>query len=1115
MTDTPKGTITINPSAVPADVDFNDFLANYFTSGTSFKFYGGSEYYHGTLMSGEQLAFVVGTKLLILQTSEGELKYNPNDAHTLSGTATTIILADMGSATVDTTTGLLTGYDVVAQVDGVEITGVAGNTSSPLQKMFSTLGLGDMTALTGELRNYAVNYEGTTAGNIITGSAFNDNLNGGDGVDTVVYDGKRENFDIIDNGNGTYTVKHLRTSDAAGQGTDLLSNIEKIQFSDGLLDTSDAIGKGAHSLVVKTFAALPEGTGLSELLANYFTSSSTFNFYGGTDFLGTTLISGEQLVFSVGDKLLILQAGEGELKYNPTASHTLSGTATTIILANKGSATVDATTGLLTGYETVATFEGVSISGTAGNTTSLLQQVFTSLGSGNMSLLVNDVKSYALEYKGGPVNEAVTGSSHDDTLSGGGGSDTIDGGDGIDLAVYEGRRENYNVVNNGDGTYSVTHLRASGAADQGVDTIKNVEKIQFSDGTRAIADAVGNGVKSIVIDASGSSGMDLEAFIRGGFISDATGGGFPVFDNGGSFSGAEMFIGYGDSASSKYVFAHGNLEYYFNTHTVAGTINTLEFGTRGTGSFNSNGYFVGGSASLKITGLDLFNPIPGPGGTEAEIEANGAVHNFAFAYMGGQNASQEQLDKFANSLDGYAQHFIGSANADAYIGTGHDDTIDGGGGDDIFYASGGYDLVDGGTNNDRIIFSGLRDNYVISKLVDGKTSIRDKTTGATSVLSNVELARFSDADVDISSLEETPPNAPPQNLNLDGLKVTENAAADTLIGRLSATDPEGKGVRFTLSHNPGGLFKIVGNELRVNGKIDYEALKSLAVTVLATDGDGETASKAFTIVVNDVDEAPSQPVLSKTGISENAKVGATVGTASSGDPEGGNVTIKLVSNPGGYFKLVGNKLVLAKTLNYDKAQSHTVTLEAKDAGGLTSTQQIKINVIDVAKTTMGTSGNDILKGGIGIDILNGGDGNDVLNGGGGSDKLYGNAGKDKLYGGAGVDKLYGGADADTFIFKSIKDSTVDASGRDTIYDFSRKQGDKIDLRSIDANTKVKGNQAFKLIGKKDFSEKAGELRYEKIKGGVYVHGDVDGDGQADFSILLKSISSLVKSDFFL
>lgn len=142
-------------------------------------------------------------------------------------------------------------------------------------------------------------------------------------------------------------------------------------------------------------------------------------------------------------------------------------------------------------------------------------------------------------------------------------------------------------------------------------------------------------------------------------------------------------------------------------------------------------------------------------------------------------------------------------------------------------------------------------------------------------------------------------------------------------------------------------------------------------------------------------------------------------------------------------------------------------------------------------------------------------GNDKLTGGQYGDKLEGFGGKDVLYGRGGADRLYGGAGADTFVFKSTRDSTVSSSGRDTIYDFSASQKDRIDLRGIDANTKKAGDQAFSFIGKTAFHKKAGELRYDVKNGSALLQGDVNGDGNADFSISIKGITALSKGYFYL
>ncbi|MBR0556587.1 calcium-binding protein [Ciceribacter sp. L1K23] len=166
-------------------------------------------------------------------------------------------------------------------------------------------------------------------------------------------------------------------------------------------------------------------------------------------------------------------------------------------------------------------------------------------------------------------------------------------------------------------------------------------------------------------------------------------------------------------------------------------------------------------------------------------------------------------------------------------------------------------------------------------------------------------------------------------------------------------------------------------------------------------------------------------------------------------------------------------------------------------------------------TLNGYSGNDSLSGGAGNDSLYGGAGNDSLLGGSGNDRMKGGSGNDKLTGSSGADVLFGDSGADRFIFKSLSDSTVSSSGRDTIEDFSRSQGDKIDLSAIDASTKSSGNQAFSFIGEKSYSGKAGELRYVNSGGDTFIYGDVNGDRKSDFSIKIDANIDLVKGDFIL
>lgn len=84
-----------------------------------------------------------------------------------------------------------------------------------------------------------------------------------------------------------------------------------------------------------------------------------------------------------------------------------------------------------------------------------------------------------------------------------------------------------------------------------------------------------------------------------------------------------------------------------------------------------------------------------------------------------------------------------------------------------------------------------------------------------------------------------------------------------------------------------------------------------------------------------------------------------------------------------------------------------------------------------------------------------------------------------------------------------------------ITDFQRGQGDLIDLSFIDANSTVAGNQAFRFVGDGAFSGHAGELVARSTSAGTLVLGDVDGDGRADFGLLLDDPLKLGADSFLL
>jgi Ca2+-binding RTX toxin-like protein len=162
-------------------------------------------------------------------------------------------------------------------------------------------------------------------------------------------------------------------------------------------------------------------------------------------------------------------------------------------------------------------------------------------------------------------------------------------------------------------------------------------------------------------------------------------------------------------------------------------------------------------------------------------------------------------------------------------------------------------------------------------------------------------------------------------------------------------------------------------------------------------------------------------------------------------------------------------------------------------------QRLTINIIQ--KGTTESLGNDKLTGTNANNKFDGLAGNDIIKGLGGNDFLTGGLGKDLLIGGKGKD---------TFDFNATAESKKGGL-RDIITDFSHKEGDKIDLSGIDANTKTNVDNKFKFIGSSEFHKIAGELQLVK---GV-LSGDINGDGKGDFEIAITGAHNLVNADFIL
>ncbi|MGE3291549.1 MAG: choice-of-anchor Q domain-containing protein [Geminicoccaceae bacterium] len=146
------------------------------------------------------------------------------------------------------------------------------------------------------------------------------------------------------------------------------------------------------------------------------------------------------------------------------------------------------------------------------------------------------------------------------------------------------------------------------------------------------------------------------------------------------------------------------------------------------------------------------------------------------------------------------------------------------------------------------------------------------------------------------------------------------------------------------------------------------------------------------------------------------------------------------------------------------------------------------------------------------DLIQGWGGNDRLHGGRGGDRLEGGDGRDRLFGEGGGDLLIGGADADRFVFAHPRHSH--GLGRDLVLDFSPEEGDRIDLRRLDADPERPRDQRLKFIGTEPF-DAAGQVHYVMEPGRTVVEVNLDHDRHAELQVVLPPDLVLHRNDFLL
>jgi ELWxxDGT repeat protein len=437
----------------------------------------------------------------------------------------------------------------------------------------------------------------------------------------------------------------------------------------------------------------------------------------------------------------------------------------------------------------------------------------------------------------------------------------------------------------------------------------------------------------------------------------------------------------------------------------------------------------------------------------------GVVVNLATQTASGGDATGDTISGFENVIGGNGNDsLIGNALNNSLSGGIGNDTLIGGAGNDALNGGAGADSLEGGEGADSVSYSGS----TLGVVVDLAAQTASGGDAAGDTISGFESASGGNGNDSLIG------NA--LNNSLSG-----GAGNDTLIG----------GAGNDAMNGGAGADSLEGGEgidsVSYSGSVLGVVVDLATQSVSGGDAAGDTIS-GF--------ESASG------GNGNDSLIGNALNNSLSGGA--GNDTLI-----GGAGNDAMNGGAGADSLEGGEG-TDSVSYSGSVLGVVVDLATQSVSGGDAAGDTI--SGFENATGGNGNDSLIGNALNNSLSGGAGNDTLIGGAGNDYLDGGISADQLEGGSGADRFYFRSA----AEASG-DVIIDFSLAEGDRIDLRPLDANTALAGNQAFAWIGGAEFDGLAGQLRFA----GGELEGDLDGDGVADFQIGLASGVSLTAASIWL
>ena len=260
------------------------------------------------------------------------------------------------------------------------------------------------------------------------------------------------------------------------------------------------------------------------------------------------------------------------------------------------------------------------------------------------------------------------------------------------------------------------------------------------------------------------------------------------------------------------------------------------------------------------------------------------------------------------------------------------------------------------------------------------------------------------------------------------------------------------------THN--NAFIIDGNDIKIVNSPDFEKNSSYTIRIKSINNDGLSIEDPISIIINNVNEPPSNLTLSTLNFDENIASGSVIASLNSSDDDVEDIhTYSLIAGAGGsdnnLFTLTNAQLKILNSPDFESKSSYSIRVQAQDSDGLSLAKTFKLTVNDIKEvTTLKSIKNLTSQDKITTFKLlkplrfSSREIDSLIVGTKGRDTIIGTSKPEVLAGKEGKDLLRGKKGGDGFLFQGSnrfgkKKLDIGKNRADIIKDFKAEEGDSI------------------------------------------------------------------------